>query len=79
MKEYTTIQLTKSMKKKLLDLRYELRTTSFEKVIEILLKIKNIVFIMKREEQNRKVNGTQLYDKLKQGWIVKEIVIKKEE
>lgn len=79
MKEYTTIRFSRSIRKKLNDLKHELKESSFENVIKTLLKIKNITFVLKKEDQNRKVNGIQLYDKLKQGWEVKEIIIKKEE
>lgn len=71
MKEYTSIQLSREMKKKLRDMKFELKILSFEEIIEALLKIKKVIFIIEREGAKREISGIQLYDKLIQGWKIK--------
>ena len=59
------------MRKKLNDLKSELNLfTSFEKIMEMLLKIKNVKFEIELEQVKRAINGIQLYDKLKDGWKI---------
>jgi len=59
------------MRKKLNDLKSELNLfTSFEKIMEMLLKIKNITFEIELEQASREVNGIRLYDKLEDGWKI---------
>ena len=69
--KYTSAQLTWSMRKRLIDLKNDLRLLSIEAVIENLLKIKKISFIIEREGAKREISGIQLYDKLVQGWKIK--------
>ena len=76
-KEYTTIQLSRGMRKKLMDLKFELRCSSYEEVIEGLLKIKGVVFTIKRGDSEREINGASLYDKLIDGWEITGYKLKK--
>lgn len=70
MKGYSTIQVTRSLRKKLFDLKCDLKLRSFEDVIVILLKSKNISFILERDGRKRECSGVPLYDKLKDGWKI---------
>jgi len=71
MKKYTSIQISMGMRKKLNDLKSELNLfVSFEKIMEMLLKIKNIDFEIELEQARREVNGIRLYDKLIDGWKI---------
>lgn len=74
--KYTSAQLTWGMRKRLMDLKDELRLHSIEASIENLLKIKKISFMIEREGANREISGIQLYDKLVQGWKIKSYKIK---
>lgn len=74
--KYTSAQLTWGMRKRLMDLKEELRLHSIEASIENLLKIKKISFMIEREGANREISGIQLYDKLVQGWKIKSYKIK---
>lgn len=80
MRKYTSIQLTGETRKKLFDLKFELKggtkILSFEEIINNLLKIKNIIFILEYGGRKREINGTLLYDKLKQGWKLKAYKLK---
>ena len=69
--KYTSAQLTWGMRKRLVDLKEELRLPSIEASIENLLKIKKISFMIEREGAKREISGIQLYDKLIQGWKIK--------
>lgn len=79
MREYTSIQITRSMKKKMFELKCDLKLRSFEDVITILLKIKNISFMLEREGKKREVSGIPLYDKLKDGWKITSYKVKGED
>jgi len=74
--KYTSAQLTWGMRKRLVDLKEELRLPSIEASIENLLKIKKISFMIEREGAKREISGIQLYDKLVQGWKIKSYKIK---
>ena len=74
--KYTSAQLTWGMRKRLIDLKNDLRFSSIEAVIENLLKIRKVIFMIEREGANREIPGTQLYDKLIQGWKIKSYKIK---
>ncbi len=74
--KYTSAQLTWSMRKRLFDLKNELRYPSIEACIEHLLKIRKVVFIIEREGAKREISGMQLYDKLIQGWKIKSYKMK---
>jgi len=69
--KYTSAQLTWSMRKRLMDLKNELRLPSIEAGIENLFKTKKIIFMIEREGAKREISGIQLYDKLIQGWKIK--------
>ena len=69
-KEYTTIQLTKGIKRRLDDLKFDYRKKSYEAVLEVLLKMKNIIFKIERESSKKEVRGALVYDKLIEGWKI---------
>ena len=68
--KYSTMQITKSLKKRLFDIKCDLKLRSFEDVINLLLKTKNISFILEREGRKREISGVVLYDKLRDGWKI---------
>jgi len=65
-----SISLSRANRKELGNLKGDLRLNSFEEVIAILLKMKNIIFKLKRENSKGEVSGIKLYDKLVDGWII---------
>lgn len=75
-KKYTSTQMSLTLKKKLIDLKFDLRLNSYEKVIEALIKIKNLTFEIHKEGNKRNINGVLLYEKLVQGWKIKGYKIK---
>lgn len=70
MKKNTSMGVSRATRKELGNLRWDLRVSSLEEVIVILLKIKNITFKLKRENSKREVSGIKLYDKLIDGWEI---------
>jgi len=76
----TSIQLSWKTRKSLFDLKNEFvsgtKTPSYAEVIENLLKAKNITFVIEYEGMKREISGVILYDKLKQGWKIKEYKLK---
>ena len=76
MRGYTTISLSKAMKKKMFDIKCDLKMRSFDEVMEILLKSTKLSFELERGGITRWVSGVSLYDKLKDGWILKKYKIK---
>lgn len=79
MKEYTTILVSRGAKKKLFNIKCDLKMRSFEEAINALLKIKDISFLLEREGHRREVSGVPLYDKLKDGWKIVSYKLKKED
>lgn len=70
MKRYTSIQISRELRKKLYDFKYDLKLHSYEEVLNVLLRIKNVSFIIEREGRKREISGIALYDKLRDGWKI---------
>ena len=69
-KEYTSIELSREIRKKLVDLKFELRVSSYDKVLDGLIKIRKVMFTIKKGDSEREANGASLYDKLVDGWEI---------
>lgn len=70
MKGYSSMQVSNQIRKRLFDLKCDLKLRSLEDVVILLLKIKNVSFVLEREGRKREVSGVALYDRLRDGWKI---------